>query len=104
MPYVPESTVAPGRALSEPVLNVGEPWAEQVLADLAGLGEGWARLLCHAMSSTSAASPPARWEKTGRTLLHALYAQSDAAEDEAAVSERILSLLALVGRPRTIPP
>lgn len=103
LPYVPESAVTLGRGLTEPVLNVGEPWAEQVLADLAMLGKGWTLLLRHALSSTSAAAPTARWEKTGRTLLTALYPQPVTTGDAGAeVSERILSWLALVGRPRTI--
>ncbi|MDH3039230.1 hypothetical protein [Streptomyces sp. TRM75561] len=34
MPYSPDSIVALGQGLQEPVLNVGEPWAEQALAEL----------------------------------------------------------------------
>ncbi|GHA70984.1 MULTISPECIES: DUF6924 domain-containing protein [Streptomyces] len=103
-PYTPESIVALGQGLREPILNVGEPWAEQVLLDLAELGEGWTRLLQHALASRSTATPPARWEKTGRALLEALSPQAGAADgNRAEVSERIISWLALVGRPRTIP-
>lgn len=106
-PYVPESMVALGRELREPVLNPGEPWAEQVLADLPGLGDGWTRLLRHALTSSSAATPPARWEKTGRALLDALHPRPGTADgggaEAAEVSERIISWLALVGRPRTVP-
>lgn len=103
-PYTPESIAALGQGLREPILNVGEPWAEQVLADLPELGEGWTRLLQHARASTSAAPPSARWEKTGRALLEALSPQAGATDgDRAEVGERIISWLALVGRPRTIP-
>ncbi|MFC5219717.1 DUF6924 domain-containing protein [Streptomyces coerulescens] len=103
LPHAPHSTVALGRELPEPVLNVGEPWAEQVLADLPGLGAGWTHLLRHALSSTSAATPPARWEKEGRALLDALSPQPCGTHDGAEISRRIISWLALVGRPRTIP-
>ncbi len=103
-PYTQEGVVALGRGLREPILNVGEPWAEQVLADLPGLGDGWTRLLQHALASSSAAAPPARWEKAGRALLDALSPQPGEAEgDRAEVGERIVSWLTLVGRPRTIP-
>lgn len=103
-PYSPESIVALGQGLREPVLNVGEPWAEQVLADLPELGEGWTRLLQHALTATFAATPPARWEKTGRALIEALSPQAGATDgNRAEAGERIISWLALVGRPRTIP-
>ncbi|MFD4560722.1 DUF4132 domain-containing protein [Streptomyces sp. NPDC058469] len=86
--------------LTEPVLNVGEPWAERALAELPELGEGWHRLLEHAVTATTS-KPNARWEKTGRALIDALDAGGD--DSARAVRERILSWLALVGRPRTIP-
>lgn len=104
-PYAPGNIVTLGQGLREPILNVGEPWAEQVLADLTELGEGWTRLLQHARASTSAATPPARWEKTGKALIETLSPQAGTTDGNrrAEVGERIISWLTLVGRPRTIP-
>ena len=77
-----------------PVVNPGEAWADRALADLAGLGPDWRRLLAHAATAT-ASRPSATWERTGRALIDALGADT--------VRERLLSWLPLVGRPRTFP-
>ncbi|MFJ2478247.1 DUF4132 domain-containing protein [Streptomyces sp. NPDC087659] len=113
-----DAMVALAKRLTEPVLNVGEPWAERVLAELPELGDGWRMLVEHALTAT-AAKPSARWEKTGRALLEALRGDSEPADngrlpgdtapdrtgDDPArpVRGRLMSWLALVGRPRTIP-
>jgi Domain of unknown function (DUF4132) len=76
-----------------PALNIGEPWADQALADVAELPETerWHALFRHAATATSA-KPSAKWETTGRKLLADL-------DDPAA---RVRGWLALVGKPRTI--
>ncbi|MFK0043301.1 DUF4132 domain-containing protein [Streptomyces sp. NPDC090741] len=84
--YRPFVELAP--RLTEPVLNIGEPWADRALAD----GERWHVLLAHVLTAT-AAKPTAKWEKTGRALV------KEAGEDE--VRERLLGWLRLVGAPRT---
>ncbi|PWI17615.1 hypothetical protein DI272_28205 [Streptomyces sp. Act143] len=80
--------------LTHPVVNPGEAWSDQALADLTGLDEGWTRLVAHAVTAT-AARPSARWEKTGRELI--------AAVGPEPVRERLTDWLRLVGRPRTRP-
>jgi Domain of unknown function (DUF4132) len=82
------------RLLTEPVLNVGEEWADRVLADLPVLPPPWRGLLSHAATATMA-RPSAAWEKSGRELLGSL--------DADAVRTTILSWLTLIGRPRTLP-
>lgn len=85
---------AVAKRLTEPVLNVGEEWAERALAELPGLAAPWRRLLTHATTAT-AAKPTARWEKTGRKLLGETGADT--------VRAIVLPWLSLVGRPRTLP-
>lgn len=82
------------KRLTHPVVNLGEAWSDQALADLSGLGEDWHRLLAHAATAT-AARPSAKWERTGRSLIDAVGPE--------AVRERVLPWLGLVGRPRTRP-
>jgi hypothetical protein len=82
--------------LKEPVINPGEAWADQALADAdaAERGGGWHRLLAHARTA-SAARPTAKWEQAGRALVEPLGAD--------AVRARVTGWLRLVGRPRTRP-
>ncbi|MEV6576949.1 DUF4132 domain-containing protein [Streptomyces sp. NPDC051582] len=89
--YKPVLAVA--ARLREPVLNVGEAWAERAMAD----GERWHALLAHAVTATSA-KPSGKWEKTGRALI------TEAAEGigEDGVRERLLGWFRLVGAPRTL--
>ncbi|MFJ7422829.1 DUF4132 domain-containing protein [Streptomyces uncialis] len=88
----PENLGALRAALTEPVLNVGEQWAERAMAD----GRIDVRpLLAHALTAT-ASKPSARWEKAARAAVAE-------AGDPAAVRECVLDWLALVGRPRTFP-
>ncbi|MFK0010913.1 DUF4132 domain-containing protein [Streptomyces sp. NPDC091027] len=75
------------KGFTEPVLNVGEEWAEAALED-----GRWRGLLAHAVTARSA-RPSAAWERTARTLLDGLGAE--------AVRTAVLGWLALVGRPRT---
>ncbi|GEC07894.1 hypothetical protein SSP24_55490 [Streptomyces spinoverrucosus] len=82
------------KRLTHPVLNPGEAWSDQALADLSGRGEDWHRLLAHAATATSA-RPTAKWERTGRSLIDAVGPET--------VRERVLPWLGLVGRPRTRP-
>lgn len=60
------------RALMErwpgPVLNSGEPWAEQALREAAVRGETWLRLLAHAAPPTASA-PSATWRRTAVALI-----------------------------------
>ncbi|MFG3439025.1 hypothetical protein ACGF0J_17415 [Nonomuraea sp. NPDC047897] len=80
--------------LTEPVLNVGEEWAERALAELSGLAAPWRPLLAHATTAT-AAKPSARWERAGRKLLDETGADT--------VRTIVLPWLGLVGRSRTLP-
>lgn len=80
--------------LEEPVLNVGEQWADAALADLPSPGHAWRGLLAHAATARST-KPSAAWEREGQGLLDGIGA--------AVVRERVLPWLALVGRPRSLP-
>ncbi|MFI7608346.1 DUF4132 domain-containing protein [Micromonospora sp. NPDC049366] len=82
------------RVLHEPLLNPGEAWADQLLAELPDLGAGWAELVGHALTAT-AARPTARWERRAGALLDHVGAP--------AYRAAALGWLALVGRPRTAP-
>ncbi|MFD8230321.1 DUF4132 domain-containing protein [Streptomyces sp. NPDC059696] len=84
--------VALARQLTDPVLNVGEAWAEQALSD--AIGPDWQALLAHVLTAT-ASKPTARWDKRAHALLDALGTDR--------VRETVLSWLALAGRPRTFP-
>ncbi|PRY43920.1 DUF4132 domain-containing protein [Umezawaea tangerina] len=90
---VPE-TAAFAKRLTEPVLNVGELWADRALADLDSLPEPWRRLLALATAATTA-KPNAKWEEPARALVAEI--------GEEAVRGTMLAWLELVGRPRTIP-
>ncbi|MFD7027484.1 DUF4132 domain-containing protein [Streptomyces sp. NPDC059917] len=78
------------RTLTEPVLNVGEAWAEQAMAE--GAEEPWRALLAHAATATSA-KPTVKWDKAALALIEPLGGD--------AVRVAVLGWLALVGRPRT---
>ncbi|WNV90541.1 DUF4132 domain-containing protein [Umezawaea sp. Da 62-37] len=92
--YQTAETVAFAKRLTEPVLNVGEAWADRAMADLASLPEPWRRLLALAATATTA-KPNAKWEQPARALVAEI--------GEEAVRDAVLSWLALVGRPRTFP-
>jgi hypothetical protein len=79
------------RKLTDPVLNVGEAWAEQAMEEAAE--EPWRALLAHAATATSA-KPTATWDKAALTLIEPLGTD--------AVRAAVLGWLPLVGRPRTI--
>ncbi len=72
-----------------PLLNVGEPWADRILAE--DLDEHWTALLRHALTASSS-KPSARWERTGRALLDRIGPET--------ARVRITDWLTLVGRPR----
>ncbi|MFD8225450.1 DUF4132 domain-containing protein [Streptomyces massasporeus] len=80
------------RQLTDPVLNVGEAWAEQALSD--ATTPDWQALLAHAVTAT-ASKPTAKWDKQARALLDTLGTER--------VRDTVLSWLTLVGRPRTLP-
>lgn len=88
--------------LTEPPLNPGEAWSEQVLADLEdppadGARSGpWRRVVAHAASAPTGARPSKAWEKAARTILEEIGPE--------AVRERLVEWLSLVGRPRTFAP
>ncbi|MFH8607789.1 DUF4132 domain-containing protein [Streptomyces sp. NPDC018029] len=81
-------------ALSEPLLNPGEPWSDRALKDLAGLDDAWHALVRHALTAKSA-KPTPKWEQTARTLIESL--------DPDKVRRTLVAWLALVGAPRTQP-
>ncbi|GHG65977.1 DUF4132 domain-containing protein [Streptomyces griseocarneus] len=85
--------------LTEPVVNPGEAWADRALAELPALDDAWRLLLAHAATACTA-RPTAKWDKTARALLDELDALGEGSD---AVRGRLLSWLALVGRPRTAP-
>ncbi|MGW7044497.1 DUF4132 domain-containing protein [Streptomyces avermitilis] len=78
--------------LTDPVLNVGEEWAERALQD--AVGPDWQALLAHALTAT-ASKPTAKWDKRAHEIIGALGPDR--------VREAVLSWLTLVGRPRTFP-
>ncbi|MFJ4472214.1 DUF4132 domain-containing protein [Streptomyces sp. NPDC089424] len=80
------------KRMTHPVLNPGEAWSDQALADISGLDEVWQRLLAHSATAT-AARPSAKWERTARSLIDAVGPE--------ALRQRALPWLSLVGRPRT---
>ncbi|MFF7792115.1 DUF4132 domain-containing protein [Streptomyces sp. NPDC007991] len=90
--YRADDLTSLARRLTEPVLNVGEAWAEQAMRD--ATTPDWQALLRHSLAAT-ASKPTATWDKGARALLDTLGAD--------AVRVRLLSWLALVGRPRTLP-
>ncbi|MFE0462221.1 DUF4132 domain-containing protein [Kitasatospora sp. NPDC058965] len=77
--------------LTEPVLNVGEEWAERALRDVEQVPDtaDWLALLRLATTAT-AARPTRAWEQQARTLVEALGADR--------VRSTVLPWLALVGR------
>ncbi|MFI1442098.1 hypothetical protein [Streptomyces fructofermentans] len=79
---------------TQPVLNPGEPWAERVIADLAGSAPAWHALVAHALTA-SGSRPTGKWQRLGSTLL------ADAGPVEAR--RAITSWLAHAGEPRTTP-
>lgn len=88
--YRRPETAALAKKLTEPVLNVGEAWAEQAMEEAAE--EPWRALLVHAATATSA-KPTAQWDKAALTLVEPLGTD--------AVRAAVLGWLPLVGRPRT---
>ncbi|MFE9439630.1 DUF4132 domain-containing protein [Streptomyces sp. NPDC006602] len=90
--YCLDELVGLAKKLTEPVLNVGEVWADQAVRDTADAD--WQALLAHAATAT-ASKPTARWDKRAAALADALGPDR--------VREAVLSWLALVGRPRTLP-
>ncbi|MFI6806761.1 DUF4132 domain-containing protein [Streptomyces luteogriseus] len=90
--YRADELVGLARQLTEPVLNVGEAWAEQALSD--ATTPEWHALLAHVVTAT-ASKPTAKWDTQARALLDTL--------DADRVRETVLSWLTLVGRPRTLP-
>ncbi len=78
--------------LTDPVLNVGEEWAERAMRD--ATDPDWQALLAHATTAT-AAKPSAKWDRRAVALVAVLGADR--------VRETVLPWFALVGRPRTFP-
>jgi hypothetical protein len=81
--------------LPEPVVNPGEAWSDRALSDLEALPEAqhlaWKSVFKHACSKAS--KPNAAWEKPAQGLIKTIGAE--------AFSARVLSWLALIGKPRT---
>ncbi|MFJ9691511.1 DUF4132 domain-containing protein [Kitasatospora sp. NPDC101183] len=86
--YGGERLQALAKALTEPVLNVGEAWAERALRE-AEEAPGWDALLRHALTAR-AARPTRAWEKRARALVEPL--------GEDRVRDAVLSWLPLAGR------
>ncbi|WP_381797134.1 hypothetical protein [Streptomyces niveus] len=82
-----------GEKPTDPVLNVGEKWAECALEEVGpGPDDPWRALLAHALNARSA-KPSAKWDRLARQLVVPLGAEP--------VRENVVSWLALVGVPRT---
>lgn len=93
--YCTPSLADLAKKLHDPVLNVGEEWAERAMEQITGAdGDPWHALLAHAATAT-AAKPTAKWDKQARVLVDTLGADH--------VRETVVSWLVLVGRPRTFP-
>ncbi|MER5947327.1 DUF4132 domain-containing protein [Streptomyces sp. NPDC001904] len=91
--YSDREMTALARKLTDPVLNVGEQWAERALAHAAADdAAAWRALLAHAATATSA-KPTATWDRAALALVEPLGAE--------AVRTAVLDWLPLVGRPRT---
>ncbi|MFF1921335.1 hypothetical protein ACFVW8_12270 [Streptomyces sp. NPDC058221] len=85
--------VRAGEKPTDPVLNVGEKWAERALEEVGpGPDDPWRALLAHALAATSA-RPSAKWDRLARQLVEPLGPE--------LVREKVVSWLALVGVPRT---
>ncbi|MHA5053617.1 DUF4132 domain-containing protein [Streptomyces sp. SD15] len=98
------------KKLPDPVLNVGEEWAERAMEQMKQMKQmeqveqiagpngaddnPWRALLAHVTTAT-ASKPTAKWDKQARTLIDTLGADR--------VRDTVLPWLALVGRPRTLP-
>ncbi|MFF2183780.1 hypothetical protein [Streptomyces sp. NPDC058155] len=82
-----------GEKPTDPVLNVGEKWAERALEQVGpGPDDPWRALLAHTLTATSA-KPSAKWDRLARQLVEPLGPE--------LVREKVVSWLALVGVPRT---
>ncbi|MFJ5036224.1 hypothetical protein ACIQB5_51775 [Streptomyces sp. NPDC088560] len=79
--------------LTDPVLNVGERWAEAALTDLSALGTNWHEFVAQAVAGAHSARPTAKWERGVGALLTNIGA--------TAARTRVQSWLSLVGTPRT---
>ncbi|WSL51664.1 hypothetical protein OIE71_00455 [Streptomyces sp. NBC_01725] len=85
--------VRAGEIPTDPVLNVGEKWAEHALEEVGpGPDDPWRALLAHALTATSA-KPSTKWDRVARQLVVPLGPEP--------VRENVVSWLALVGVPRT---
>lgn len=76
------------------VLNPGEAWADQVLADLPHLHESWPLLIQHALTATSV-RPTVDWNREA-------HARIDEIGPEV-VQAMIVSWLAMLDHPRSVP-
>ncbi|WP_055713304.1 DUF4132 domain-containing protein [Streptomyces torulosus] len=90
--YCGDDMLAMARRLTDPVLNVGEAWAERAMADADGHDDRQA-LLRYALTAT-ASKPTPKWDEGAHEVVDALGADR--------VRTAVLGWLALVGRPRTI--
>lgn len=94
---IPPATALAGRAGEPlwPLVNVGEVWADQLVADVESLPESeraaWRAALAHAGTARQT-RPPAKWLKTGRTLVNGIGG--------AEFARRATGWLELVGRGR----
>ncbi|MDH6129228.1 DUF4132 domain-containing protein [Kitasatospora sp. GP82] len=86
--YRDDALPALAEKLTDPVLNVGEEWAEQALRDAEDAPE-WQSLLRHVTTAT-AAKPTRKWEQQARALIEPLGADR--------VRAAVVPWLALVGR------
>lgn len=82
-----------GEKPTDPVLNVGEKWAERAMEQVGpGPDDPWRTLLAHALTATSA-KPSAKWDRLARQFVEPLGPE--------LVQEKVVAWLALVGVPRT---
>lgn len=82
-----------GEKPTDPVLNVGEKWAERAMEQVGpGPDDPWRALIAHALTAKST-KPSAKWDRLARQLVEPLGPEP--------VGEKVVSWLALVGVPRT---
>jgi hypothetical protein len=81
------------KGIEDPLLNPGEAWADQALADAERLGDAGRRLLKHLRTATSA-RPTAKWQQAAAALIGEI--------GPGELQQAVLGWLRLAAAPRTL--
>ncbi|MGW7285405.1 DUF4132 domain-containing protein [Streptomyces sp. NPDC054847] len=81
------------KGIEDPLLNPGEAWADQALADAGRLGDAGRRLLKHLRTATSA-RPTAKWQQAAAALIDEI--------GPGELQRAVLGWLRLTAAPRTL--